>query len=211
MSFLSASSLKARSHFRSSRRVMFPVIASPFPPQRIQNRAGGTLEVGGGGHHRPSRGHRPWGYAPAASSTGETSGTFPSRTVPRASLESAEEVEVYELYHVAPADGLISLTKEVTASSPSRGSHPTAPSAAPSLAGTSHHRATPSRRRALRTVLGEHSKPLAILRRLAPPSRIRHIAASCPGPIFRGGPRTFPCSRARSSPSLVRHLTDSSS
>ena len=109
-------SLEARSHFRSSRRVMFPVISSPFPPQRLQNRAGGTLEVGGGdgGHHRPSRRRRPWGYAPAAaSSTGETSGTFPSRTVPRAPLESAEEVEVYELYHVALADGLISRTKEV--------------------------------------------------------------------------------------------------
>ena len=107
-------SLDARSHFRSSRRVMFPVISSPFPPQRLQNRAGGTLEVGcgDGGHHRPSRRRRPWGYAPAAASSAvETSGT--SRTVPWASLESAKEVEVYELYHFALADGLISLTKEV--------------------------------------------------------------------------------------------------
>ena len=31
----------------------------------------------------------------------------------RPPLESAEEVEVYELYHVGLADGLISLTKEV--------------------------------------------------------------------------------------------------
>ena len=38
---------------------------------------------------------------------------FSSRTVPQASLESAEEVEVYEHYHVALADGLISRTKEV--------------------------------------------------------------------------------------------------
>ena len=76
----------------------------------------GTLEVGGGdgGHHRPSRRRRPWGYAPAAASSAvETSGTFPSHTVPWAPLESAEEVEVYELYHVALADGLISRTKEV--------------------------------------------------------------------------------------------------
>ena len=42
-----------------------------------------------------------------------TSGTFPSCTVPWASLGLAEEVVVYELYHVALADGLISLTKEV--------------------------------------------------------------------------------------------------
>ena len=40
MSFLSAPSLEARSHFRSSRRVMFSVISSPFPPQRLQNRVG---------------------------------------------------------------------------------------------------------------------------------------------------------------------------
>ena len=109
-------SLEARSHFRSSRRVMFPVISSPFPPQRLQNRAGGTLAVGGGdgGHHRPSRRRRPWGYAPAAASSAvETSGAFPSHTVPWAPLESAEEVEGYELYHVALADGLISRTKEV--------------------------------------------------------------------------------------------------
>ena len=47
------------------------------------------------------------------SSAIETGGTFPSCTVPWASLESAEEVEVYELYHVALADGRIPLTKEV--------------------------------------------------------------------------------------------------
>ena len=69
---------------------------------------------GDGGHHRPSRRRRPWGYAPAAASSAiETSRTFPSCTVLWASLESAEEVEVYELYHVALADGRISLTKEV--------------------------------------------------------------------------------------------------
>ena len=109
-------SLEARSHFRSSRRVMFPVISSPFPPQRLQNRAEGTLEVGGGdgGHHRPGRRRRPGGYAPAAASSAVgTSGALPSGTVPWAPLESAEEVEVYELYHVALADGLISRTKEV--------------------------------------------------------------------------------------------------
>ena len=76
----------------------------------------GTLEVGCGdsNHHRPARHHRPWGYAPAAASSAVgTGGTFSSCTVPWAPLLSAEEVEVYELYHVALADGLISLTKEV--------------------------------------------------------------------------------------------------
>ena len=76
---------------------------------------------------------------------------------------------------------------------------------------TRGHGATPSLRSALKTVLAEHSKSEAILRRLAPPSRIRRIAASCPGPTFRGGPRVFPCWRARSSPSRVRRLMDSSS
>ena len=43
----------------------------------------------------------------------ETSGTFPSRTAPWASLVSAEEIEVYELYNLGFADSLSSLTKEV--------------------------------------------------------------------------------------------------
>ena len=56
----------------------------------------------------------PWGYAPAApASTVKTGGIFPSRTVPRASLGWAEEVEVYELDNLGFADGLSSLTKEV--------------------------------------------------------------------------------------------------
>ena len=38
---------------------------------------------------------------------------LPSGTVPWMPFESAEEVEVYEPYHVALADGRISLTKEV--------------------------------------------------------------------------------------------------
>ena len=39
-----------------------------------------------------------WGYAPAAASSAiETGGTFPSGTVPWPPLESAEEVEVYEI------------------------------------------------------------------------------------------------------------------
>ena len=55
-----------------------------------------------------------WGSAPAvASSAVETGGAFPSGNVPRAPLQSAEEVELYEPEHVALADGLISLTKEV--------------------------------------------------------------------------------------------------
>ena len=53
------------------------------------------------------------GPSATASSAVETGGTFPSCTVPRAPLESAEEVEVYELYNLGFADGLISLTKEV--------------------------------------------------------------------------------------------------
>ena len=44
-----------------------------------------------------------------------------------------------------------------------------------------------------RTVLAEHSKSAAIRRRLAPPSRIRRIASTCPGWNFRGGPRVLPC------------------
>ena len=43
----------------------------------------------------------------AASSAVETSGTFPSCTVPWASLESAEEVEVYELYNLGFADSTV--------------------------------------------------------------------------------------------------------
>ena len=43
----------------------------------------------------------------------ETSGTSPSGTAPCASLESAEEVEVYELYNLGFVDGLSSLAKEV--------------------------------------------------------------------------------------------------
>ena len=57
-----------------------------------------------------------------------------------------------------------------------------------------------------RTVLAEHSKSAVIRRRLAPSSRILRIASTCPGLNFRGGPRTFPSSQARSSPSLVRRL-----
>ena len=70
--------------------------------------------VGSGDGHRPARRRRPWGYAPAAASSAVgTSGALPSGTVPWASLGSAEEVEVYELYNLGFADGLISLTKEV--------------------------------------------------------------------------------------------------
>ena len=56
-----------------------------------------------------------WVYAPAAASSAvETSGTFPARNAPRASLESSEvEVEVYELYNLGFADGFISLAIEV--------------------------------------------------------------------------------------------------
>ena len=68
---------------------------------------------GGDGHrHRPALPSR--GYAPAAASSAvETSGAFPSRTVPWAPLESAEEVEVYELDNLGFADGPIPFTKEV--------------------------------------------------------------------------------------------------
>ena len=74
-----------------------------------------------------------------------------------------------------------------------------------------HSQAYPSLCSTLRTVLAEHSKSLAIRRRLAPPSRILRIVSTWWGLNFRGGPRTFPCSRARSSPSLVLRLMDWSS
>ena len=67
--------------------------------------------------------------------------------------------------------------------------------------------------RILRTVLAEHSKSAAILRRLAtpPPSRILRIVSTWWDLNFRGGPRTFPCSRSRSKPSRVLLLIDANS
>ena len=53
-----------------------------------------------------------WRSAPAVSSSAvETGGAFPSGNVPRAPLQSAEEVEVYEPDYLGLADGLFSLTK----------------------------------------------------------------------------------------------------
>ena len=67
------------------------------------------LAVGGGDGCR----RQPSEYAPATASPVETGGPSLPVLCPKTSLESAEEVDVYELYDLGFADGLISPTKEV--------------------------------------------------------------------------------------------------